>query len=413
MSNARSLSNLKPSESGQVGTSSIADSAVTAEKIAPGAIPQTPEIKTPTNVTPANGATDIGSAQSLTGSTYYSLYGVSMAAAQWQLSTTTSFTSPVYSSGDQAASTTFAIPSGTLSTSTTYYWRVRYKDANGVYSEWSSATSFTTASLFIYSVDYLVVAGGGSGGSAWNSSGYKIAGAGGGAGGYLSGTTSLAPSTDYTVTVGAGGASSAYDTDTHTNGSNSSLASIATAIGGGKGGFADSGSSGGSGGGSSWVDGGLGTPGQGNDGGDSIGGFGIGAAGGGGAGSAGVDMPGSQLSGTDGGSGATWYDGVGRAGGGGGGAGALGGPTGGTGTSGGGDGGMGANSGYEDGETNKGGGGGGGLAVNSSSGYRGGNGGSGVVIIRYAGSQRGTGGTVTSSGGYTYHTFNSSGTYTA
>jgi hypothetical protein len=43
----------------------------------------------------------------------------------------------------------------------------------------------------------------------------------------------------------------------------------------------------------------------------------------------------------------------------------------------------------------------------------GGNGGSGIVIIRYAGSQRGTGGTVTSSGGYTIHTFTSSGTYTA
>jgi hypothetical protein len=34
------------------------------------------------------------------------------------------------------------------------------------------------------------------------------------------------------------------------------------------------------------------------------------------------------------------------------------------------------------------------------------------VILRYAGSQRGSGGAVTSSGGYTYHTFNGSGTYT-
>jgi hypothetical protein len=40
-------------------------------------------------------------------------------------------------------------------------------------------------------------------------------------------------------------------------------------------------------------------------------------------------------------------------------------------------------------------------------------GGSGVVIIRYAGAQRGTGGTVTSAGGFTYHTFNSSGTFTS
>jgi hypothetical protein len=36
-----------------------------------------------------------------------------------------------------------------------------------------------------------------------------------------------------------------------------------------------------------------------------------------------------------------------------------------------------------------------------------------VVIIRYAGPQRGTGGTVTSTGGFTYHTFTTSGTYIA
>jgi hypothetical protein len=40
------------------------------------------------------------------------------------------------------------------------------------------------------------------------------------------------------------------------------------------------------------------------------------------------------------------------------------------------------------------------------------NGGSGVFIVRYLGAQRGTGGTVTSAGGYTYHTFTSSGTFT-
>jgi len=41
-------------------------------------------------------------------------------------------------------------------------------------------------------------------------------------------------------------------------------------------------------------------------------------------------------------------------------------------------------------------------------------GGSGVVIIRYAGSQRGSGGnTIYTSGGYTYHIFSTSGTFTA
>jgi hypothetical protein len=35
-----------------------------------------------------------------------------------------------------------------------------------------------------------------------------------------------------------------------------------------------------------------------------------------------------------------------------------------------------------------------------------------VVIVAYLGAQRGSGGTVTSSGGFTFHTFTSSGTFT-
>jgi hypothetical protein len=49
----------------------------------------------------------------------------------------------------------------------------------------------------------------------------------------------------------------------------------------------------------------------------------------------------------------------------------------------------------------------------TGSGAAGTSGGSGVVVIRYLGTQRGTGGTVTSSGGYTIHTFTTSGTFTA
>ena len=55
------------------------------------------------------------------------------------------------------------------------------------------------------------------------------------------------------------------------------------------------------------------------------------------------------------------------------------------------------------------GGGGGGRAHDGTDGS---SGGSGIIIIRYSGDQVGTGGTVTSSGGYTYHKFTSSGTYT-
>jgi hypothetical protein len=44
--------------------------------------------------------------------------------------------------------------------------------------------------------------------------------------------------------------------------------------------------------------------------------------------------------------------------------------------------------------------------------YNGQSGGSGIVIIRYAGSPRAIGGTVTQSGGYTIHTYTTSGTFT-
>jgi len=107
------------------------------------------EIKTPTNVSPATGATNIGATPALTGSTFYSLYGVAMAAGQWQVSTVSDFASTVVNTGDVAGTAvTYNVASGVLSVSTLYYWRVRYKDANGVYSEWSTATTFTTAASF-------------------------------------------------------------------------------------------------------------------------------------------------------------------------------------------------------------------------------------------------------------------------
>ena len=61
------------------------------------------------------------------------------------------------------------------------------------------------------------------------------------------------------------------------------------------------------------------------------------------------------------------------------------------------------------GTTNTGGGGGG--SDGSSTYVNGAAGGSGIVIIRYLGIQAATGGTVTSSGGYTIHTFTGDGTF--
>lgn len=272
-----------------------------------------------------------------------------------------------------------------------------------------------------YSVNYLVVAGGGGGSGP--------GGAGGGAGGLLTASTTLLSGAAYTITVGAGGAGGigALTTNTGTSGSNSSIATVVTSIGGGGGGSSSTGASinglsGGSGGGGGGLStdpprsGGAGTAGQGFSGGNansSVPGYGSG--GGGGASAVGANGT-STVSGNGGNGAASSISGASITYAGGGGAGLyIANTTGGLGgTGGGGNGSATSGTAGQSGTTNLGGGGGGG-SYNASGtvSSAGGAGGSGIVIISYLGSQRGTGGTVTSSGGYTIHTFTSSGTYTA
>ena len=111
------------------------------------------EVITPSNITPSDSATDIGETPTFTGSSYFSLYSLPQSAIQLQVNTSDTFTSPQYSSGDQTAGVSFTIPSGELVVSTQYYWRLRYKNSNGVYSDWSTATSFTTAAAFTNYID--------------------------------------------------------------------------------------------------------------------------------------------------------------------------------------------------------------------------------------------------------------------
>jgi len=54
------------------------------------------------------------------------------------------FSSPVWDYADtDSDKTSQAVPSARLSYSTTYYWRVRYQDSHGLWSEWSDGRSFT------------------------------------------------------------------------------------------------------------------------------------------------------------------------------------------------------------------------------------------------------------------------------
>ena len=280
---------------------------------------------------------------------------------------------------------------------------------------WVPYTGFSSSIIGPYLISYLLVAGGGGGAELF---------AGGGAGGMITGSNlSVTPGTSYVVTVGGGGAGTPAGTSpvNGTSGSNSTAINY-TALGGGFGGAQSAGGNGGSGGGGGgwgnviWAAG-TGTPGQGNPG---SAGYpdGVGGAGGG------AGAPGGTAYATTGGVGGVGLSSsitgssVYYAGGGGGGAytGTNTSATGGAGGNGGGgaggvsSGSQGTGNGTAGGSNTGGGGGGGTRYVQNASGAPGG---SGVVIFSYFGQQRAQGGNISTSGGYTIHTFTTSGTFVA
>ena len=282
---------------------------------------------------------------------------------------------------------------------------IRYNTSTSYYEVYTSAGwAFLSSTSYDYNIEYLVVAGGAGGGN--------DIGGGGGAGGYrtASGFT-ISGGTTYTITVGAGGAAV-------TNGSNSVFGSITSTAGGAGATLNGAGSAGGSGGGSGGRSGSGGagntpstSPSQGNAGGTGLNNAQFPCGGGGGAGGVGGNASGTIAG--SGGVGLQWPASSGTYyAGGGGGSTQSGGTGGAAGLGGGGVGGTSTNSYVGTAGTANTGGGGGAGGYGSST-INGANGGSGIVRIRYTGAQIGSGGSVTTSDGYTIHTFISSGTFTA
>jgi hypothetical protein len=305
---------------------------------------------------------------------------------------------------DTASSSTgyFDLPSGTTSQRPSGSdGMTRFNTTLGI-PEWYSSDKSSWipfADLPPVDLEYLVIAGGASGGIR----GSRFSG-GGGAGGYRSSVIgqssgggasaesviAATPGSSISVIVGAGGAGQNAATTGHAGGT-SSFSNI-SCVGGGGGGMT-SGGSGGSGGGSCNGQGspGSGTSGQGYAGGHSVdNGYG---GGGGGAGEAGNTDGNGQ--GGDGVSSTITGSAVTRAGGGGGSS----------------SGGLGGGGNYSagSGSANTGGGGAGRHSYGTS-----GAGGSGIVIVRYvSATPRYAGGTITQTGGYVIHKFTSSGTLQA
>ena len=104
----------------------------------------------PANVSPANTAVNVVPTPVLQASAFSDPdVGDYHAASWWQVrSEAGSYDSPAWAS-TTAGTTSTTVPADVLKHLKKYYWRVRYQDSRGAWSEWSPETSFTTAD-FVY-----------------------------------------------------------------------------------------------------------------------------------------------------------------------------------------------------------------------------------------------------------------------
>ncbi len=98
---------------------------------------------TPTNTSPGNGVLVASGTVELAASAYSDPDGDAHTASQWQVRTTAgSYASPLWDSGTTTSSLTTATTTS-ITTDGTYWFRVRYRDANFGWSAWSTETSFS------------------------------------------------------------------------------------------------------------------------------------------------------------------------------------------------------------------------------------------------------------------------------
>ncbi len=109
----------------------------------------------PSNVSPADGATNVSVTTMLIGSEFDG--SAAHEASQWQIDRDEKFTVITWDSGvDSVNITNITVPSGAIEPGEFYYWRVRYNGTGDLWSEWSQPTMFVTEgvpSYFLLSED--------------------------------------------------------------------------------------------------------------------------------------------------------------------------------------------------------------------------------------------------------------------
>ncbi len=106
-------------------------------------------VQKPTNVTPANGALDVGGSVQLTGDQFTAIPAANEnhAASQWQVGNS-DFSVIYFDSGTDAVNLESINATGYPEGTTTVYWRVRYQGDVTGFSAWSTPTTFTTKAVF-------------------------------------------------------------------------------------------------------------------------------------------------------------------------------------------------------------------------------------------------------------------------
>jgi hypothetical protein len=131
-----------------VGLASIsaADLAVYTQRVQAFSIMCQPPNQ-PSNLSPADGEEEVILTPTLKCSAFSPAEpGDTHAASQWRMTATSGdYGSSVFDTGpDSLGLLQVTLDSGRLDGNTTYYWQVRHQDNHGLWSPWSSETSFTT-----------------------------------------------------------------------------------------------------------------------------------------------------------------------------------------------------------------------------------------------------------------------------
>lgn len=113
-----------------------------------------PDLKpnTPVLSTPAAAAAGVMERPTLSIAGYSTPSGNAQDAIQFQLSTAAAFAVVLHDSGLLPAGLAYTLPAGVLAAGSTFYWRARVRDVAGLWSEWMTVASFTTAASFVYVV---------------------------------------------------------------------------------------------------------------------------------------------------------------------------------------------------------------------------------------------------------------------